>query len=108
MNFLMHLLFDWPDARWHPREQIRNILQHIPFKKDQLEAMSKIQKAAATTTTTIEDRKIEKVHKPLSDVKQESSETSSSPLFVPGPYAIAHHLISSWANQSFNLPQSNY
>jgi len=103
---LMHLLFDLPDARWHSREQIRNILQHIPFKKDQLEAMLKIQKAAATTTTN-EDRHIEKLHKPLSDVKQESSETSSS-LFVPGPYAIAHHLISSWANQSFNLPQSNY
>ena len=106
---LMHLLFDWPDARWHSREQIRNTLQHIPFKKDQLEAKLKIQKAAATTTTTTtnEDRHIEKMHKPSSDVKQERSETSS-PLFVPGPYAIAHHLISSWANQSFNLPQSNY
>lgn len=102
---LMHLLFDWPDARWHPREQIRNALQQIPFKKDQLEAMLKIQKAAATTT--IEDREIKKLHKPLSDVKQESSETSG-PLFVPGPYAIAHHLISSWANQTFSLPQSNY
>jgi len=38
----------------------------------------------------------------LSDAK-ETTELS----FVPGPYAIAHHLISTWANQGPVLGQSN-
>lgn len=31
------------------------------------------------------------------DFNKESGELA--PMFIPGPYAIAHHLISSWANE---------
>lgn len=56
-------------------------------------------KAQKTAATKVEQmcKGVEKGQSLTSDFNVESGELA--PMFVPGPFAIAHHLISSWANQ---------
>jgi NAD+ diphosphatase len=82
------------DAQWHRREDVRKILQNTRYKRDQQEALLKLQKAASGDTSRT---------KPSSSPNGNGNEIA----FVPGPYAIAHHLISTWANQGPVLTQSN-
>lgn len=91
------------DAQWHRREDVRNMLRTSRYKSDQLEAASKIQKAASGDSAFTK----QPPSKSPSDVRRPSTDTSSVP-FVPGPYAIAHHLISTWANQDPVVGLSNY
>ncbi|KAG0589356.1 hypothetical protein KC19_1G015600 [Ceratodon purpureus] len=90
------------DAQWHRREDIRRILQNTRYKSDQQEAIQKIQKAASGNgEAQVQGRT-------SSDSKKESTTGTSTLGFVPGPYAIAHHLISTWANEGPVMTQSNY
>lgn len=74
------------EAEWLSREQVRKALTISEYKSQQQTAAAKIHQACSG-----EDRK-----RSLSmDSRVDSGEVP--PMFVPGPYAIAHHLISSWA-----------
>eukprot|EP00249_Psilotum_nudum_P022381 c28494_g1_i1 orf=878-1579(+) len=78
------------EAQWHTREQVRNALTFTEYKNQQQASASKIH-----LTCSGEERK------KGSDSKVETGEPVL--MFVPGPYAIAHHLIASWA---FSGPSS--
>ncbi|KAJ7956657.1 Nudix hydrolase 19 chloroplastic [Quillaja saponaria] len=76
------------DARWHSREDVRKALTVAEYKK-----------AQGTTAAKVEQmcKGVEKGQSLSADFNVESGELA--PMFIPGPFAIAHHLISSWAYQ---------
>lgn len=76
------------DAQWHSREDVRKALLCAEYKKAQRTAAAKVEQMC---------KGIEKGQSFSSDFNLESGELA--PMFFPGPYAIAHHLITSWANQ---------
>lgn len=85
-NLLLSLIYE--DAKWHNREDVKKALTFAEYEKAQKTSASKIDqmcKGAARGQNV------------ASDFNVESGELT--PMFVPGPYAIAHHLISSWAHQ---------
>lgn len=77
------------DAQWHSREDIRKALAFAEYKKAQRTAAAKVEQMC---------RGVEKGQNLAADFNVESGELAS--MFVPGPFAIAHHLISSWVDQS--------
>lgn len=84
------------DAQWHSREQVRSALQRNQYTKDQEAAAIKIHLSDGGA----------RLNKSLTDAEKETTEVSTS-AFVPGPYAIAHHLISTWANHGGGLGQQS-
>ncbi|XP_054793693.1 nudix hydrolase 19, chloroplastic-like [Prosopis cineraria] len=76
------------DAQWYSREAVREALTVAEYKKAQRTAASKVEQMC---------KGVEKSHSLTADFNVESGELAS--MFVPGPHAIAHHLISSWAFQ---------
>ncbi|PNS93125.1 hypothetical protein POPTR_018G070400v4 [Populus trichocarpa] len=76
------------DAQWHSREDVRKALLCAEYKKAQRTAAAKVEQMC---------KGIERGQSFSSDFNLESGELA--PMFFPGPYAIAHHLITSWANQ---------
>ncbi|KAI3443847.1 hypothetical protein Pfo_000512 [Paulownia fortunei] len=76
------------DAKWHSREDVKKSLTFAEYKKAQKTAAAKVQQMC---------KGVEKGQNLSSDFNVESGELA--PMFVPGPFAIAHHLITSWANQ---------
>ncbi|XP_076920818.1 nudix hydrolase 19, chloroplastic-like [Bidens hawaiensis] len=76
------------DAAWHSREDVKRALTLTEY--------GKAQKTAATKVDQI-CKGVEKGQNLAADFGVESGELL--PMFVPGPFAIAHHLISSWAHQ---------
>lgn len=75
------------DAKWHTRENVKKSLTFAKYKP---------QKTAATKV----DRNCKGVEKGQSlseDFNVESEELAY--IIIPGRFAIAHHLISSWADQ---------
>ncbi|XP_045831880.1 nudix hydrolase 19, chloroplastic isoform X2 [Trifolium pratense] len=82
----------WPDARWFSREDIREALTLADYKKGQKTAASKVEQMC---------KGVEKSRSMAADFNVESGELA--PIFVPGPFAIAHHLISSWAFSDQNV-----
>ena len=76
------------DAQWHTREDVRKALTYAEYKKAQSTAAAKVEQMC---------RGVEKNQNLSADFNVESGELA--PMFVPGPFAIAHHLISSWAFQ---------
>ncbi|KAK7354278.1 hypothetical protein VNO80_19737 [Phaseolus coccineus] len=74
------------DAQWHSREEVRKALTFAEYKKAQQTAAAKVEQMC---------KGVEKTHSLSTDFNVESGELA--PMFVPGPFAIAHHLISSWA-----------
>lgn len=74
------------DAQWHSREDVRKALTFAEYKKAQTTAAAKVEQMC---------KGVEKTHSLSTDFNVESGELT--PMFVPGPFAIAHHLISSWA-----------
>ncbi|KAL8540471.1 hypothetical protein ACS0TY_001923 [Phlomoides rotata] len=76
------------DAQWHSREDVKKALTFTEYKKAQKTAATKVEQMC---------KGVEKGQSLTSDFNVESGELAS--MFVPGPFAIAHHLISSWANQ---------
>ncbi|KAK7328379.1 hypothetical protein VNO77_22484 [Canavalia gladiata] len=80
------------DAQWHSREDVRKALTFAEYKKAQKTAAAKIEQMC---------KGVEKTHSLAADFNVESGELA--PMFVPGPFAIAHHLISSWAFPDQNV-----
>ncbi|KAL8149712.1 nudix hydrolase 19, chloroplastic-like [Apium graveolens] len=75
------------DAKWHNREDIKKALTFAEYEKAQKTAAMKVNQMC---------KGVERSQSLSADFNLESGELA--PMFVPGPYAIAHHLISSWAN----------
>ncbi|GMN63938.1 hypothetical protein TIFTF001_033015 [Ficus carica] len=76
------------DAEWHSREDVRRALLAAEYKKAQKTAAAKVEQIC---------KGVEKGQNLTADFNVESGELA--PMFFPGPFAIAHHLISSWAFQ---------
>jgi NAD+ diphosphatase len=75
------------DAQWHSREEVKKALTYAEYDKARMTSAGKIDQMC---------NGIENISGLSSDFNVESGELA--PMFVPGPFAIAHHLISSWAN----------
>uniref|UniRef100_A0A0E0HKS5 NAD(+) diphosphatase n=1 Tax=Oryza nivara TaxID=4536 RepID=A0A0E0HKS5_ORYNI len=73
------------DAQWHSREDVKKALTFAEYEKAQRTNALKVNQIC---------KGVEKRQSISADLKIESEEPA--PMFVPGPYAIAHHLISSW------------
>uniref|UniRef100_A0A0C9SAC4 NAD(+) diphosphatase n=1 Tax=Wollemia nobilis TaxID=56998 RepID=A0A0C9SAC4_9CONI len=80
------------DARWHSRQAVKNALTFPEYKQ--------AQRASAFKVHQICDG-VEKSRSFSSDFNVETGDSAS--MFVPGPFAIAHHLISSWANEDVDV-----
>lgn len=80
------------DAEWHSREDVKKALTLAEYKKAQVTAAVKVDQMC---------KGVEKGHNLATDFNMESGELAS--MFVPGPFAIAHHLISAWVNQDDGL-----
>lgn len=76
-----------PDAKWHSREDVKKALTFAEYKKAQRTAAGKVDQMC---------KGVERGQSLSSDFNVESGELA--PMFIPGPFAIAHHLISSWVN----------
>ncbi|GMN63936.1 hypothetical protein TIFTF001_033011 [Ficus carica] len=76
------------DAEWHSREDVKRALLAAEYKKAQITAAAKVEQMC---------KGVEKGQNLAADFKVESGELA--PMFFPSPFAIAHHLISSWAFQ---------
>ncbi|KAL6984873.1 Nucleoside diphosphate-linked moiety X motif 19, mitochondrial [Sarracenia purpurea var. burkii] len=76
------------DAEWHNREDVEKALTFAEYKKAQITSAAKVDQMC---------KGVEKGHNLAADFNVESGELAT--MFVPGPFAIAHHLISSWAYQ---------
>nr|XP_043629122.1 nudix hydrolase 19, chloroplastic isoform X1 [Erigeron canadensis] len=86
------------DAEWHSREDVKKALTFTEYEKAQKTAAWKVDQIC---------KGVEKGQNVAADFSVESGELV--PLFVPGPFAIAHHLISSWAHQVVgNTSQARY
>ncbi|XP_055830022.1 nudix hydrolase 19, chloroplastic [Solanum dulcamara] len=75
------------DAKWHSREDVKKALTIAEYKKAQRTAASKVDQMC---------KGVERGQSLSSDFNVESGELA--PMFIPGPFAIANHLISSWVN----------
>ncbi|KAK1434697.1 hypothetical protein QVD17_00446 [Tagetes erecta] len=76
------------DAKWHNREDVKKALTFAEYEKAQKTSANKIDQMC---------KGVARGQNVASDFNVESGELA--PMFVPGPYAIAHYLISSWAHQ---------
>lgn len=76
------------DAQWHNREEVKKALTFTEYEKAQRTAAIKVEQIC---------KGVKQSQNLTSDFNTESEELA--PMFVPGPYAIAHHLISTWAFQ---------
>ncbi|GAB2289222.1 Nucleoside diphosphate-linked moiety X motif 19, mitochondrial [Dionaea muscipula] len=81
------------DAQWHSREDVRKALTFAEYEKAQRIAAVKVDQMC----NGVEERK-----NLSADFNVESGELA--PMFIPGPFAIAHHLITTWANQEAPPP----
>ncbi|CAA6660800.1 unnamed protein product [Spirodela intermedia] len=80
------------DAQWHSREEVEKALTFAEYEKAQRTAAEKVSQMC---------RGVEKGTSFSTDFNVESGELA--PMFIPGPFAIAHHLISSWVNQGASI-----
>ena len=78
--------FYFLDAEWQSRDDVKKALVAAEYKKAQRTAASKVEQMC---------KGVEKGQNLSGDFNVESGELA--PMFFPGPFAIAHHLISSWA-----------
>lgn len=76
------------DAEWHSREDVKKALTFAGYKKAQTTAAAKVAQMC---------KGVEKGQNFATDFNVESGELA--PMFVPGPFAIAHHLITAWVYQ---------
>ncbi|XP_041993463.1 nudix hydrolase 19, chloroplastic isoform X1 [Salvia splendens] len=76
------------DAKWHSREDVTKALTFAEYKKAQMTAAAKVEQMC---------KGVEKGQNLSGDFNVESGELAT--MFIPGPFAIAHHLISSWVNR---------
>ncbi|KAG7021802.1 Nudix hydrolase 19, chloroplastic, partial [Cucurbita argyrosperma subsp. argyrosperma] len=76
------------DAQWHTREDVKKALTLSDYEKTQRSAAAKVEQLC---------NGVESRHSQSADINAEDGGLAS--MFFPGPYAIAHQLISSWAYQ---------
>ncbi|PSS36238.1 Nudix hydrolase [Actinidia chinensis var. chinensis] len=76
------------DAQWHSREDVKKALSFAEYKKAQQTVAAKVDQMC---------KGVEKAQNLTADFNVESGELAT--MFIPGPFAIAHHLISSWVFQ---------
>ncbi|XP_057500277.1 nudix hydrolase 19, chloroplastic-like isoform X2 [Actinidia eriantha] len=76
------------DAQWHSREDVKKALSFAEYKKAQQTVAAKVDQMC---------KGVEKAQNLAADFNVESGELAT--MFIPGPFAIAHHLISSWVFQ---------
>ncbi|KAL7189689.1 hypothetical protein ACSBR1_039350 [Camellia fascicularis] len=77
------------DAEWHSREDVKKALTFAEYKKAQITAAAKVAQMC---------KGVEKGQNIATDFNVESGKLA--PMFVPGPFAIAHHLITAWVYQN--------
>lgn len=80
------------EAQWHGREDVMKALTFAEYDKAQRTAAFKVNQMC---------KGVEQGQNLSSDFNVESGELA--PMFVPGPFAIAHHLISSWVHQTMTI-----
>ncbi|KAG6417456.1 hypothetical protein SASPL_119616 [Salvia splendens] len=80
------------DAKWHSREDVTKALTFTEYKKAQMTAAAKVEQMC---------KGVEKGQNLSADFNVESGELAT--MFIPGPFAIAHHLISSWSGIKIRL-----
>ncbi|KAL9443410.1 hypothetical protein AB3S75_016715 [Citrus x aurantiifolia] len=73
------------DAQWHSREDVKKALTFAEYIKAQRTAAAKVEQMC---------KGVERGQSLAANFNVESGELA--PMFIPGPFAIAHHLISSW------------
>lgn len=92
MSFLdvvvIEKIFGCLDAKWHSREDVKKALTFAEYKKAQRTAAARVDQIC---------KGVERGQNLSADFNVESGELAS--MFIPGPFAIAYHLIASWANQ---------
>ncbi|GAB4832885.1 Nucleoside diphosphate-linked moiety X motif 19, mitochondrial [Ancistrocladus abbreviatus] len=76
------------DAQWHSREDVKKALTFAEYEKAQRTAAAKVNRMC---------KGVEQGQNLASDFNTESGELAA--MFIPGPFAIAHHLISTWVYQ---------
>ncbi|KAK6941621.1 NADH pyrophosphatase-like, N-terminal [Dillenia turbinata] len=76
------------DAQWHSREDVKKALMFAEYEKAQKTAAAKVEQMC---------KGVKKGQNFSADFNVESGELAS--MFIPGPFAIAHHLIASWVCQ---------
>ncbi|KAJ4910796.1 hypothetical protein Rs2_05417 [Raphanus sativus] len=76
------------DAQWHSREEVKKAVAFAEYRKAQRTTASKIEQMC---------KGVERSQSLSTDFNVESGELA--PMFIPGPTAIAHHLISTWVDQ---------
>ncbi|CAH8271691.1 unnamed protein product [Arabidopsis lyrata] len=77
------------DAQWHSREEVKKALAVAEYRKAQRTAAAKVEQIC---------KGVERSQSLSTDFNLESGELA--PMFIPGPFAIAHHLISAWVDQA--------
>ncbi|KAF5749656.1 nudix hydrolase 19 chloroplastic [Tripterygium wilfordii] len=80
------------DAQWHSREDVKKALEFAEYRKAQQTTAVKVDQMC---------KGVEKGQSLAADFNVESGELA--PMFIPGPFAIAHHLISSWVNRGSTI-----
>ncbi|KAF5725816.1 nudix hydrolase 19 chloroplastic [Tripterygium wilfordii] len=80
------------DAQWHSREDVKKALAFAEYRKAQQTAAIKVDQMC---------KGVEEGQSLAADFNVESGELA--PMFIPGPFAIAHHLISSWVNRGSTI-----
>jgi NAD+ diphosphatase len=86
IGLILFFLIIHADAQWHSREDVKRALTFAEYEKAQRSNALKVNQIC---------KGVERGQTISSDLSVESEEPT--PMFVPGPFAIAHHLISSWA-----------
>ncbi|RWR73301.1 nudix hydrolase 19, chloroplastic [Cinnamomum micranthum f. kanehirae] len=76
------------EAQWYSREDVKKALTFTEYEKAQKTAAIKVEQMC---------KGVEREQSFASDFNLESGELA--PMFIPGPFAIAHHLISTWVHQ---------
>ncbi|KAE8669148.1 Nudix hydrolase isoform 2 [Hibiscus syriacus] len=91
-----HTSQPWPGiilqdhARWLSREDVRKALTFSEYKKAQRTAAAKVDQMC---------KGLKKQQRQSSAADKRAKSGEPTPMFVPGPFAIAHHLISAWVNK---------
>uniref|UniRef100_A0ACD6A9H9 Uncharacterized protein n=1 Tax=Avena sativa TaxID=4498 RepID=A0ACD6A9H9_AVESA len=75
------------DAQWHSREDVKRALTFAEYEKAQRSNAAKVNQICKGA-----ERGGQSISAEFSVESEEAA-----PMFFPGPFAIAHHLISSWA-----------
>ncbi|KAE8691358.1 Nudix hydrolase 19 [Hibiscus syriacus] len=78
------------DAQWHSRKDVRKALTFSEYKKAQRTAAAKVDQMC---------KGVKKRQQESSAADKRAKNGEPAPMFVPGPFAIAHHLISAWVNK---------